>query len=203
MTVRQSRKTEQKAQLHRESHLFAPVFDENSRILILGTFPSVKSREMGFYYGHPQNRFWKVIAALTEEEVPQTIEEKKAVLLRHGIAVWDVIASCDIAGSSDSSIKNVVPADLKRILDHCRIEKIFANGATAARLYEKYQRAETGMEIVTLPSTSPANAAWSLQRLCEHWGAALKQGLKMEVDGEPADTGEGAGTEPEPKTELD
>ena len=162
-----------RAKLQRESHLFAPVFDERSRILILGTFPSVKSREVGFYYGHPQNRFWKVLAALTEEPVPQSIEEKKALLLRHGIAVWDVIASCDIVGSSDSSIRNVVPADLGIILNHCQIEKIFANGSTAAKLYQKYQKAATGMEIVTLPSTSPANAAWSLERLCACWGAAL------------------------------
>lgn len=167
-----------KAEPERQSHLFAPVFNDQSRVLILGTFPSVKSRESGFYYGHPQNRFWKVMANLTGEPVPQTIEEKKLLLLSHGIAIWDVIASCDIAGSSDSSIRNVVPADLKQVLDHCRIEEIFANGATAARLYERYQRPITGMGITTLPSTSPANAAWSLVRLCETWGAALAFALK-------------------------
>ncbi len=153
----------------RQYHEFPPVFDENSRILILGTFPSVKSRETGFYYGHPQNRFWKVMASLTREAAPQTVEEKKALLLAHGIAIWDVLLSCEITGSSDSSIKNPVAADLGRILKLCPIEKIFANGATAAKLYDKYQRIQTGMEIITLPSTSPANAAWSLERLCQRW----------------------------------
>ena len=114
--------------LDQVTHEFEPVFDQNSKVLILGTFPSVKSRENQFYYGHPQNRFWKVIARLTKEQVPITIEEKKALLLRHGIAIWDVISSCEIKGSSDSSIRNVVPADLNRILDHCDIRRIYANG---------------------------------------------------------------------------
>lgn len=150
-------------------HEFAPVFDENSRVLILGTFPSVKSREQQFYYGHPQNRFWKVMAALTGEALPGTIEEKKALLLKHGIAVWDVIESCDITGSSDSSIKNVVPAKLEQVLNHCRIQQIYANGGTAKKLYEKYQRQVCGREIVGLPSTSPANAAFGLERLNDCW----------------------------------
>ena len=151
------------------SHEFEPVFDENSKVLILGTFPSVKSRENQFYYGHPQNRFWKVIARLTESEVPQTIEEKKKLLLEHGIAIWDVIESCDIIGSSDSSIKNVVPADIGKVLAHSNIRNIYANGGTAKRLYEKYSRQKTGREIIGLPSTSPANAAYSLERLLEYW----------------------------------
>ena len=150
-------------------HEFEPVFDENSRVLILGTFPSVKSREQNFYYGHPQNRFWKVLAGLTGEDVPETIEEKKIFLLRNHIAIWDVIASCDITGSSDSSIKNVVPVDLRRILEHSNIQQIFANGSTAKKLYEKYQKPVTGREIVGLPSTSPANAAFQLERLLEEW----------------------------------
>ena len=150
-------------------HEFAPVFDGNSRILILGTFPSVKSREQQFYYGHPQNRFWKVLAALTGETQPETIEEKKAFLLRNRIAVWDVIASCDIIGSSDSSIKNVVPADLEQVLAHSSIRQIFANGGTAKKLYEKYQKPLTGREILGLPSTSPANAAFGLERLLGEW----------------------------------
>ena len=151
------------------SHDFVPVFDENSKVLILGTFPSVKSRENRFYYGHPQNRFWKVIAGLTESEVPQTIEEKKKLLLEHGIAIWDVIESCDIIGSSDSSIKNVVPADIERVVANSKIQNIYANGGTAKKLYEKYSQKKTGREIIGLPSTSPANAAYSLERLLECW----------------------------------
>ncbi len=150
-------------------HEFEPVFDENSKVLILGSFPSVKSRENQFYYGHPQNRFWKVIAGLTGSEVPQTIEEKKKVLLEHRIAIWDVIESCDIIGSSDSSIKNVVPADIGKVLAQANIQKIYANGGTAKRLYEKYTQKKTGREIIGLPSTSPANAAYSLERLLECW----------------------------------
>ena len=158
------------------SHDFEPVFDENSKVLILGTFPSVKSRENRFYYGHPQNRFWKVIAGLTESEVPQTIEEKKNLLLEHGIAIWDVIESCDIIGSSDSSIKNVVPADIERVVANSKIQNIYANGGTAKKLYEKYSQKKTGREIIGLPSTSPANAAYSLERLLECW-QEVKKGL--------------------------
>lgn len=158
------------------SHDFEPVFDENSKVLILGTFPSVKSRENQFYYGHPQNRFWKVIAELTESEVPQTIEEKKKLLLEHGIAIWDVIESCDIIGSSDSSIKNVVPADIERVVANSKIQNIYANGGTAKKLYEKYSQKKTGREIIGLPSTSPANAAYSLERLLECW-QEVKKGL--------------------------
>ena len=157
------------------SHVFLPVFDETSKVLILGSFPSVKSREQGFYYGHPQNRFWKVIAALCEETVPTTIEEKKAMLLKHHIAIWDVIGSCDIIGSSDSSIKNVVPADIAGLLGKTRIERIFANGKTAGSLYEKYCREQTGRKITVLPSTSPANAACSLEKLVEVWSEELKE----------------------------
>lgn len=158
------------------SHDFEPVFDENSKVLILGTFPSVKSRENQFYYGHPQNRFWKVIAGLTESEVPQTIEEKKKLLLEHGIAIWDVIESCDIIGSSDSSIKNVVAADIESVVANSKIQNIYANGGTAKKLYEKYSQKKTGREIIGLPSTSPANAAYSLERLLECW-QEVKKGL--------------------------
>lgn len=158
------------------SHDFEPVFDENSKVLILGTFPSVKSRENQFYYGHPQNRFWKVIAGLTESKVPQTIEEKKKLLLEHGIAIWDVIESCDIIGSSDSSIKNVVPADIERVVANSKIQNIYANGGTAKKLYEKYSQKKTGREIIGLPSTSPANAAYSLERLLECW-QEVKKGI--------------------------
>lgn len=151
------------------SHTFEPVYDENSRILILGTFPSVKSREQNFYYGHPQNRFWKLLAALTDSEVPQTIAEKKEMLLRSRIAIWDVIESCEIIGSSDSSIRNVVPADLNRILQNAPIQTIYANGGKAYELYEKYARPLTGRPIEKLPSTSPANAAWQMERLIGAW----------------------------------
>lgn len=151
-------------------HEIEPVYDKNSRILILGSFPSVKSREAGFFYGHPQNRFWKVLAGICKEAVPQTVEEKKCFLLRNGIAVWDVIAECDITGSSDSSIRNVKPADIRRILDAAKIERICCNGATAYRLYEKYLFPLCKREAVKLPSSSPANAAWSAERLMEEWG---------------------------------
>lgn len=155
-------------------HDFEPVFDEQSKVLILGTFPSVKSREQGFYYGHPQNRFWKMIAWIVGEDPPSTIEEKKNVLLRNRIAVWDVIQSCDIIGSSDSSIKNVVPSDLSMILHQCQIKNIYANGKTAKSLFEKYQKPLCGRNITALPSTSPANAAYSFERLKESWGMIKK-----------------------------
>ena len=150
-------------------HPFEPVYDENSEILILGTFPSVRSRQTEFYYGHPQNRFWRVLARLTGEEVPQSIEEKRSLLLRHGIALWDVLRSCDIRGSSDSSIRNAEPTDIRRILEAAHIRAIYANGGTTARLYRKYQQPQLGIPIIPLPSTSPANAGWSLDRLCAQW----------------------------------
>ena len=155
-------------------HSFEPVYNIDSEILILGTLPSVKSRENNFYYGHKQNRFWKVLATLLKEPVPETIEEKKAILLAHHIAIWDVIQSCDIKGSSDSSIKNVAPTDLRMILEKTNITRIYANGNKAEQLYKRYQFSVTGIEATVLPSTSPANAAWSLARLCETWGAILQ-----------------------------
>ena len=150
-------------------HTISPVYNEHSRILILGSFPSVKSREAGFFYGHPQNRFWKVLANVFQAEVPGTIEEKKAFLLEHRIAVWDVIASCDIEGSSDSSIKNAVPNDFSFILKTAPIRQIYTNGGTAYKLYHKYCEKVTGFEAVKLPSTSPANASYSLERLIRQW----------------------------------
>lgn len=159
-------------QAHQE-HIFEPIYNKESRILMLGTFPSVKSRENQFYYGHPQNRFWKVLASVFEDEEYikslVTIEEKKAFLLQHRIAIWDVIASCDITGSSDSSIRNVVPTDLRVILENADIKTIYANGATAAKLFHKYQEPIVQREIICLPSTSPANAGYSLERLIECW----------------------------------
>ena len=150
-------------------HPFPPLYNEDSRILILGSFPSVKSREQRFFYGHPQNRFWKVTAAVFDCAVPQTIEEKRQFLLEHGVALWDTIASCDIVGSSDSSIKNVVPNDQPPILEGAKIERIFVNGKTSEKYYNRYIRDKIGREALCLPSTSPANAAWSVERLVEVW----------------------------------
>ena len=148
-------------------HPIPPVFDRNSKILILGSFPSVKSREGHFFYHHPQNRFWKTLAGVLDVPVPDTIAEKKAFLLSHRIALWDVIASCSIEGSSDSSIRDVVPNDLSDI------RAIFCNGKTSWNYYRKYQEAVTGIPAVSLPSTSPANAAWSLEKLKGAWNVIL------------------------------
>ncbi len=150
-------------------HPIPPVFDGHSRILILGSFPSVKSREEGFFYGHPRNRFWRVLARVTGEEAPGTVAEKKAFLLRQQIALWDVIHSCDITGSSDASIRNVQVNDLGLILDRGQIREIFVNGRTSERFYRKYAEPVTKRPAVCLPSTSPANAAWSEERLAEAW----------------------------------
>lgn len=150
-------------------HPFPPLYDENSKILILGSFPSVKSREQMFFYGHPQNRFWRVIARVFGCDTPVTVEEKKAFALSHGIALWDVIASCEITGSSDSSIRSVVPNDLSEILENADIKRIFVNGKTAEKYYNKYIKPRIDREAVCLPSTSPANAAWQLDRLAEAW----------------------------------
>ncbi|MBQ1410812.1 MAG: DNA-deoxyinosine glycosylase [Oscillospiraceae bacterium] len=150
-------------------HPISPVFDKDSRVLILGSFPSVKSRAEGFFYGHPQNRFWKVLAAVLAEAAPRSVEEKKAFLLGHHIAVWDVIHSCEIEASSDSSIRNVTANDLNRILQSAEIRAIFTNGQTAQKYYQRYTEALVGRAAICLPSTSPANAAWSLERLTEAW----------------------------------
>ena len=156
-------------EVKRQNHEFPPVYDENSEILILGSFPSVKSREMQFFYGHPQNRFWKVLAQVLNETVPQTIPEKKEMLLRHHIALWDVIASCEITGSSDSSVKNAVPVDIAQVTELCRLERVYCNGALAAKLYHRYLEDKVGLPATALPSTSPANAAFSMARLREAW----------------------------------
>lgn len=151
------------------THTFEPVFNRESKILILGSFPSVKSRENNFYYGHPQNRFWKVLAQIFEVEVPQTIDEKRTFLLEHHIAVWDVIESCTIIGSSDSSIKDVVVNDFSKVLENSEIETIYVNGGKAYELYHRHAEKQTGIQAIKLPSTSPANAAWSLERLSKEW----------------------------------
>lgn len=153
----------------KETHPIAPIYDNNSKILILGSFPSQKSREQMFFYGHPQNRFWRVLSAVLGDKTPNTVDEKRHFLLWHGIAVWDVIATCDIVGSSDSSIKNVVPNNLDRILSCADIKMIFVNGKTAEKYYNKYIRDKIGREAICLPSTSPANAAYSVERLIQEW----------------------------------
>ena len=150
-------------------HTIPPVYDEFSKVLILGSFPSVKSREEQFFYGHPQNRFWRVLAAVHDCPVPQTVDEKRSFLLEKRIALWDVIASCRISGSSDSSIKNVVPNDVGLILAEAEIERIFVNGKTAQKYYKRFLQPVLGRDAVVLPSTSPANAAWSFEKLVEAW----------------------------------
>lgn len=150
-------------------HPVEALFNENSKILILGTFPSVKSREAKFFYGHPQNRFWRVMARLCDADIPQTVEDKKKLILDNHFALWDVIHSCDVEGSADSSIKNVVPNDISVILKNSKVSRIFVNGKKAESLYKKYLEKETGITAVCLPSTSPANALWSEDRLTEYW----------------------------------
>lgn len=154
-------------------HPFPPLYDAGSRVLILGSFPSVKSREQRFFYGHPQNRFWRVLPALFGESVPTTIEEKKALVLRNRLALWDTIASCEITGSSDASITNVVANDLRPILDAADIRAIFCNGGTSYKWYNKLLRDRLGREAALLPSTSPANAQWTQERLTEAWKQAI------------------------------
>ena len=154
-------------------HPFEALFDKNSKILILGSFPSVKSREQKFFYGHPQNRFWKVIAAIFREEVPQNIQEKKKLLIKNNIALWDVIASCEIIGSSDSSITNAVPNDLSPIFKTAKIEKVFCNGTKSFELYQKYIFPKNNIKAEKLPSTSPANAAYNLEKLIKEWASKI------------------------------
>lgn len=149
------------------THPIEPFFDKFSTVLILGSFPSVASRQSGFFYGHKQNRFWQVLASVLDQPVPQSLEQKKELLKKHNIALWDVIASCEIMGSADSTIQSVTPNDLSVILNNSRVERIFLNGKKAYQLYNKHL-SQFG-EAECLPSTSPANAAWSLQRLVEAW----------------------------------
>ena len=173
-------------------HGFEPVFDQHSRVLVLGSFPSVLSRVNAFYYGNPQNRFWRVMAACLGVPVPPnegdplasgepatldaSIAAKRAMLLNGGVALWDAIESCDIKGSSDASIRNVVPAHIERITGAAPIEQVICNGGTAGRLFKRYLQERTGLSAIVLPSTSPANAAWRLERLVERWREAVDWG---------------------------
>jgi hypoxanthine-DNA glycosylase len=153
----------------RVEHPIPPYVPENAKILILGSFPSVKSREQMFFYGHPKNRFWKVLAALCNEEEPQSVENKKKLLSSHGVALYDVIDSCEITGSADNTIRDVKPSDISKIISHSCVERIFLNGMTAKKYYDKLLLKTVGIEGVLLPSTSPANAAVSLDKLIEIW----------------------------------
>lgn len=155
-------------------HPIPPLYRQDARVLILGSFPSVKSREGSFFYHHPQNRFWRVIAAVTCQPVPQTIEEKTALILSSRLALWDSIGSCEVTGSQDSSIRNVVPNDITEILAQTQITRIFCNGGTSHRIYQKYIQPQTHLAAVKLPSTSPANAGWSFPRLCSAWAQIME-----------------------------
>ena len=154
-------------------HTFGPLYNEDSGILILGSIPSPASREVGFYYGHPRNRFWQMLAELYGMPLPESIEEKKALVLARSLALWDVIEECDIIGASDSSVKNALPTDILSLLGKTQIQTILCNGALSKKIYDQYQLPRTGIPAQKMPSTSPANAAWSLERLKEEWGRAL------------------------------
>lgn len=154
-------------------HTIPPLYDSHSRVLLLGSIPSPKSREIGFFYGHPQNRFWRVLAAVLGEDVPQTIEDKRTMCLKHHVALWDTIARCDIAGASDTSIRNAVPNDIGKLVRESEITRIFATGGKSAELYRKLIEPTLHIPITQLPSTSPANAAWSLERLIEAYRVIL------------------------------
>lgn len=156
-------------------HTFEPVYDEHSRILILGSLPSVKSRENGFYYGHPRNNFWKVLASLLHCTLPVSVEEKKAMLLANHIAIWDVIDRCEIKASSDSSIRNPVATDIPKLLKETNIKRIYANGATAGKYYRKLLEQQTKQPIEILLSTSPGNCRFSFEELLQNWSAILKE----------------------------
>ena len=152
-----------------------PLHGARANALILGSFPSPRSREQGFFYGHPQNRFWPLLASLTGEPVPDwaNLEAKKQIILRHGMAVWDTIGACDIRGASDASIRNVEPNDVAALIRKLGVRAVFCNGAASGRVYARYAQPLTGLAATVLPSTSPANAAWSMEKLRAAWGAAL------------------------------
>ena len=158
---------------------FEPVFGPASRALILGSWPSPESWRQGFYYGHPRNRFWPLLARLCGAQTPARVEEKRALILQNGLALWDVLESCTVTGASDASIKDPVPVDLAALLQQAPVEAVFCNGATAFRLYEKMLRPVSGIPAVRLPSTSPANAAFSMEKLAAAWGGALGPWLRV------------------------
>lgn len=154
-------------------HNFGPLYAADSRVLLLGSMPSPKSREQGFFYGHPQNRFWRVLAAVLGEAAPDSIEDKRTLCLRHQVALWDVLASCEIVGASDAAIRNPVPNNLAPLIQKTQVQAVFTTGATAYQYYQKLCLQQTGLPALKLPSTSPANAAWSLDRLTEAYRVIL------------------------------
>ena len=156
-------------ELQHVKHPWGPLYDADSEILILGSFPSPKSRETDFFYGHPQNRFWQVLSQLYDESLPRTIEEKKTLLKKHHVALWDVIDECDIRGASDASVRGAVPTKISGLLENSSVRAVYCNGAKSFELYQKYQLKETGVPAVKLPSTSPANAAYRLPELLKEW----------------------------------
>ena len=163
----------QKKSRTRVTHEFPALFDHESRVLLLGSIPSPKSREQGFYYGHPQNRFWKVMAQVLGENVPETISQKKAMLKKHHVALWDVLESCTIVGASDTSIEDAVPNKIGELVKKSKVTRIFCTGATAHKLYRKFCAAEVGLDAVKLPSTSPANCAIPLDKLVDAYRSIL------------------------------
>ena len=163
-----------KATRTRVTHEFPALYDRESQVLMLGSIPSPKSREMAFYYGHPQNRFWKVMAAVLGEDIPETIPQKKAMLKKHHIALWDVLDSCTIVGASDTSIEDPVVNNIGELVKKSKVSRIFCTGATAYNLYKKFCANDVGIEAIKLPSTSPANCAVSLEKLVEAYKVILK-----------------------------
>jgi len=154
-------------------HPFPPLVCPESRTLILGSFPSIKSREQRFFYGHPQNRFWRMLAAVYGEPVPEDIPAKTQLVYAHKLALWDSIGECTIIGSSDASVRDVVPVEITRVLEAAPIERVLCNGALSGRYYRRYLQPVTGIEAHIMPSTSPANAAWQLDRLVAAWREVL------------------------------
>ena len=152
---------------------FAPICGTHAKALILGSLPSPKSREQGFYYGHPQNRFWRLLAFITNAPEPKTIAEKTALILQNDLALWDTVQSCEIRGASDASMRHVQPNDVAALVRRLGVQAVFCNGAASGRVYAKYAQAAAGIPAVVLPSTSPANAAWSMERLQQAWGSEL------------------------------
>ena len=166
--------TEKESRYETITHTLEPLYNSESKILILGSFPSVKTREYGFFYGHPQNRFWPVMEKLFNVELSRDIDERRGFLLSHGIAVFDSIYECDIIGSSDASIKNVKPSNLVEIINTADIKQVFCNGGTSYKYYKKYHAKELNLKGVKLPSTSPANARYRLDDLLKEWSEILK-----------------------------
>ena len=162
-----------------QTHPFKPIFNKNSKILILGSFPSVISRKFGFYYTNPQNRFWRVLAGILNIAVPESIDEKIKFLLSHHIAIYDAAISCEIEGSSDAKMSKIVPANLKPIFEEAKIRQVYANGGKAYEICKKYLEDEiikaTKNEVIKLPLTSPANAKFSLEKLAKEWSMIIRE----------------------------